>query len=180
MSQRTAVYRLFDAERTLLYIGMSKHPLRRVLEHMIRQPWRRSINSWTIEWHPDPDTAHAAEVEAIHSERPLWNISDSPWRATLGEDGRYTPQPKPVCKPRPSVDPTPDRHFRATTPLWQAYGSVCQRRGRERSADLMEMMRRTVARYGNEEEKALLEKDRAEVRARRARKGGRPPRAPDA
>lgn len=76
------------------------------------------------------------------------------------------------------ADHTRDRHLRVTGPLWTAYGSVCHRVfGVDRAPHLVAYMRRTVARYGNEEEKALLEKDRAEVRARRARKGGRPPRA---
>jgi hypothetical protein len=78
-------------------------------------------------------------------------------------------------------DHTKIQRLRATAALWTAYGSVCHRvLGVDRSPHLVAYMRRTVARYGNDEERALLSQDRAEMKERRARKGGRPPRLPGA
>jgi hypothetical protein len=77
-------------------------------------------------------------------------------------------------------DFTKVHHLRATDALWTAYGSVCKRVfGQDRAPHLITHMRRTVARYGTEEERALLAADRAEAKARRARRGGRPRRSPE-
>lgn len=73
-------------------------------------------------------------------------------------------------------DHTRVHHLRATRALWLAYGRVVKRQfGSDRAPHLVAYMRRTVARYGDAEDLALLRQDRAETKARRARKGGRPP-----
>jgi hypothetical protein len=75
------------------------------------------------------------------------------------------------------ADHTRVHHLRATRALWKAYGQVVKRQfGTDRAPHLVAYMRRTVARYGDAEDLALLRQDRAETKARRARKGGRPPR----
>jgi hypothetical protein len=74
-------------------------------------------------------------------------------------------------------DHTKVHHVRATDALWAAYGSVVKRTsGVDRAPHLVAYMRRIVARYGTEDERALLARDRAETKTRRARKGGRPRR----
>jgi predicted GIY-YIG superfamily endonuclease len=74
VSERTALYRLFDAKNTLLYIGISKRFGVRWQQHAKVQPWWPQVDHQTVHWHPDRETAEAAEVAAIKSERPLHNV----------------------------------------------------------------------------------------------------------
>lgn len=72
---------------------------------------------------------------------------------------------------------TPVRRFRAPDLLWKAYETVCARRGVERSEDLLQHVRQMVREHGTPEEVAAMEEADAELAERRARKGGRRPKA---
>lgn len=67
---RTALYRLYGLEG-LLYVGISTCPLTRIRTHLQQQPWRSRVIGIRIDY---PDDAHAAEREAVHTERPLHNV----------------------------------------------------------------------------------------------------------
>lgn len=69
---------------------------------------------------------------------------------------------------------TPLQHFRAPDAMWKAFSNVCAGRGLTSAADLIAHMRRTIRQYGDEGDKALLAAAEAELKQRRARKGGRP------
>jgi hypothetical protein len=73
---------------------------------------------------------------------------------------------------------TPLQHFRAPHSMWKAFSAVCRRRGHTAAADLIAHMTRTIRRYGSDEEKELLAQAQADMRQRRARKGGRPRKPP--
>lgn len=88
MSERTAVYRLFDDIDTLLYIGESADPDEREGWHRATQSWGRQIHHRTDEWHDRLEEALRAETAAIEAERPLHNVANSPWRPIPGPDGR--------------------------------------------------------------------------------------------
>ena len=60
--------------------------------------------------------------------------------------------------------------------MWAAYGRVCARLGRDRTEDLLAHIRRQIKRHGDETDLADLAAAEAELRERRARKGGRPPK----
>jgi len=62
--------------------------------------------------------------------------------------------------------------------MWEAFSAVCRQRGRTPAADLIAHMTRTIKLHGGEEEKRLLATAEAELRTRRARKGGRPRKPP--
>lgn len=62
--------------------------------------------------------------------------------------------------------------------MWAAYGRVCGRLGRDRTEDLLAHMRRQIKRHGDEQDLADLAAAEAELTERRARKGGRPRKAP--
>jgi len=64
--------------------------------------------------------------------------------------------------------------------MWKAFSNVCASRGRSSAADLIAHMSRTVRQYGSDEDKQLLMAADTELRQRRARKGGRPPKPPAA
>jgi hypothetical protein len=60
--------------------------------------------------------------------------------------------------------------------MWAAYGRVCTRLGRDRTEDLLAHMRRQIKRHGDEADNADLTAAEEELRERRSRKGGRPPK----
>lgn len=74
-------------------------------------------------------------------------------------------------------DHTFSTRFRVPKRLWEAYGSAAQRQGTDRSADLVAHIRAYVREHGNEQEHAELQAAEQELTERRARKGGRPPKA---
>lgn len=75
------------------------------------------------------------------------------------------------------ADTTKSRQFRAPEPLWKAYENVCRRLGVTRAEDLNAHMRDMVTEHGDPLDRQLLAESEAEMAERRARKGGRPPKA---
>lgn len=88
MSERTAVYRLYDADKALLYIGMSDDPDRRFAEHEADKSWWPLVADRAIEWHDSRKAASVAEFAAIRSERTVHNKHGSPWAVKPPEPGR--------------------------------------------------------------------------------------------
>jgi hypothetical protein len=72
------------------------------------------------------------------------------------------------------ADRTPTTPIRVPRLMWAAYGRVCARLGRDRTEDLLAHMRRQIRRHGDEADIEDLAAADAELRERRARKGGRP------
>lgn len=70
---RCALYRHFDAQGRLLYVGISLSPLYRTSQHMDVAEWSFAIARIELQWHDDEDAARAAERVAIRSEGPLFN-----------------------------------------------------------------------------------------------------------
>lgn len=70
---RHAVYRHFDADNRLLYVGMAANPARRLSEHNSRSGWAALVATITVEWFDTRDEAVAAERAAIKRERPQHN-----------------------------------------------------------------------------------------------------------
>lgn len=85
-NERTALYRLFDADDVLLYVGISKHFGRRWQEHESSQPWWHEVDHQTVHWYPTREAAAAAEVEAIKAENPKYNIAHAAHASGQTED----------------------------------------------------------------------------------------------
>lgn len=68
-----AVYRMYDKDDNLLYIGMSWEPSVRIRTHRVRNAWARAAVRWTEEWHPNQQEAQGAERDAIKAEKPERN-----------------------------------------------------------------------------------------------------------
>jgi hypothetical protein len=66
----TQLYRHYDADGALLYVGISLYTVKRLIEHRERSPWFTSIARITVETFPSRDAALAAESAAIRTERP--------------------------------------------------------------------------------------------------------------
>jgi len=70
-----ALYRFFDADGALLYVGITANLGDRFRAHRAQQPWWPSVASRTVELHEDRWAAAAAEIHAIRTERPAHNIA---------------------------------------------------------------------------------------------------------
>ncbi|MFJ2374984.1 hypothetical protein ACIOZL_19575 [Streptomyces sp. NPDC087769] len=70
---RAAVYRLYDADGTLLYVGMSCDPAKRFMGHRADKPWWGEVDTHTLEWFGTRAGASVVEVAAITDERPKYN-----------------------------------------------------------------------------------------------------------
>jgi hypothetical protein len=73
-----------------------------------------------------------------------------------------------------SPDHTPTIKIRVPRTLWDAYGRVSGRKGRDRTEDLLAHMRRQIELLGDDQDRADLAAADTELAERRARKGGRP------
>lgn len=69
---RCAIYRLFDEEGELLYVGVSNDPYRRLRDHR-RKFWGKVVASVTVEWFDTRIEAQRAEIWAICDEEPSFN-----------------------------------------------------------------------------------------------------------
>lgn len=72
--QKTSVYRHFDAEGRLLYVGASCHFGVRTLQHMRDSHWYFDVARIDVEHHPNRMRAERAEAIAIRDEKPLHNV----------------------------------------------------------------------------------------------------------
>ena len=67
------LYRHYDADGVLLYVGISVNACGRLAQHKSGARWFSKISLIRIEHFPTQASARAAEVEAIQSEKPLFN-----------------------------------------------------------------------------------------------------------
>lgn len=74
MADRCALYRHFDAEGTLLYVGISLRPMTRTKEHVTLSGWADQIANVRIEYFPTRKEAMEAEARAVLDENPVHNI----------------------------------------------------------------------------------------------------------
>ena len=89
MTQRTALYRFFDADGGLLYLGIAKDPDRRRAQHArdAADTWFPLASSREVEWFDTRLEAESAERETLVAERPRFNmahtgrITDEAWSA---------------------------------------------------------------------------------------------------
>jgi hypothetical protein len=75
---RTALYRHFDSENRLLYVGISLHAVIRLAGHRRHARWFDEVATVTIEWFETRDVALKAEQCAILKERPRFNNGGRP------------------------------------------------------------------------------------------------------
>lgn len=99
----TAVYRLYDADGVLLYVGVTDEPKTRFKTHAGTKSWWPSVYSRRIEWHQDRAAAETAERTAIREEYPLWNRDDSPWAPVEVAGGKLAVAEKAAATPRPRI-----------------------------------------------------------------------------
>lgn len=86
-NEPTALYRLYDAAGTLLYVGITNAPERRWKQHADTKSWWSDVDRKTVEWLASRAEADIAEEEAIKTEKPLYNWRHAD-RAPFGVDLR--------------------------------------------------------------------------------------------
>lgn len=68
------VYRFYDSNGTLLYVGVSRTPLKRWEQHQNTKEWFPDVAVITRSIYPDKASAYEAERRAIIDEVPEYNI----------------------------------------------------------------------------------------------------------
>jgi hypothetical protein len=71
--KRPCVYRHFDIEGCLLYVGSCTNYARRMIDHKSQAPWFSQINRESIEFYETLSEALAVERRAIWFEKPMYN-----------------------------------------------------------------------------------------------------------
>lgn len=74
MSTKTALYRHFDADGALLYVGISNSAFKRLDQHKAASHWAMDIARVEMKWFETREEAISAEREAIRNESPRHNI----------------------------------------------------------------------------------------------------------
>ena len=97
-SEPTELYRHFDADGSLLYVGISLSALYRLKEHKTRSAWFGKIANITIERFPSRRAALDAEASAIRTEKTVHNRPHTSQAADLRR-GRPRSIPKKRCVP---------------------------------------------------------------------------------
>lgn len=72
------VYRHFDADDQLLYVGQSQHYTQRSHEHERSSDWFREVAKITVQHFATRAEMMAAELLAIQTENPIWNKAENP------------------------------------------------------------------------------------------------------
>lgn len=104
------LYRFFDSDGDLLYVGLTNNIHGRFSSHAGKQPWWAEVADCRVEFLPSRDALREAEVVAIRAEKPRYNVihnrASEPER--LSESSRETDvQLLPI--PYVSVDSPPPR-----------------------------------------------------------------------
>lgn len=74
---RTALYRHFDKDGNLLYVGVSLNAIERTIAHRDKSHWYNDIARIEIEWHHSRSAAYYQEKLVIKREHPKHNIRDN-------------------------------------------------------------------------------------------------------
>lgn len=88
---KTSLYRFFDRQGNLLYIGISKAPLQRLLQHREEKLWWEEIGTIKLEFFETREEALFQEFTAIQAEQPRYNIHSKKLRQVSPKLGNALP-----------------------------------------------------------------------------------------
>lgn len=161
MTGAVALYRAFNEEGDLLYVGISSNPKQRWIEHACsKQWWRSEVHRKTVEWFPTRLAAARAEALAVRSELPTRNL------ALPAEDGsssyqliaRWEPQVRSPRRPRRSPDePSGVRQFSLPKASDCAFSDAVDR-SPDPEADMSKVIRQLIRWYVSEPGAVLPER----------------------
>jgi hypothetical protein len=78
----TELYRMYDADDQLLYIGVTCNKAARWHSHRRNSAWWKLVARKELTTYPDRSAALTAELAAIQAEKPLHNIANHPSKPT--------------------------------------------------------------------------------------------------
>lgn len=123
MSERTAVYRFYDKDDVLLYVGVTGDFEVRKSKHALTAKWWPEVARHELEWHSSRLDAFIAEATLIRDERPVHNL--------------HSPSPENIAAlaghakgGRPSTGQMPIQHTRVAQDDWDDLKSVVGSRRR--------------------------------------------------
>ncbi|MGW1949993.1 GIY-YIG nuclease family protein [Streptomyces sp. NPDC001940] len=141
MSERTALYRLFDEVGALLYVGITNDLEVRWSYHARQKAWWPEVHRRTVEWKTTRAEAETAEAAAIGREVPRWNVirPDANGAMLHGRRGG-----------RPATGKTAVRKLRADDELWSAAMAEAKEEGRSLTDVIVSDLHRYVNRRRRE------------------------------
>jgi len=77
MSKQT-LYRFYDTDGNLLYVGISNTWYQRFHDHERKSGWFSKVAYSTFEWHESRESVSIAELQAIRTENPQFNQAHNP------------------------------------------------------------------------------------------------------
>src|SRR5690554_1450800 len=98
--ETTTLYRFYDKDDRLLYVGITNNFGARFSHHSNLKAWWEDVARSSMEHFPNRKAALAAERAAIVAERPRFNIVHNPARPRKPERAR-----EPVPIPLPATTP---------------------------------------------------------------------------
>ncbi|MFJ6559937.1 GIY-YIG nuclease family protein [Streptomyces sp. NPDC091412] len=98
--ERTALYRLYDAEDRLLYVGITTNPKVRWRAHARDKRWWPEVARKTIEWFETRKSAERVEKIEVEEESPVYNrnFNGDRRRELQNEDLRGTEDNVPATR----------------------------------------------------------------------------------
>lgn len=138
------LYRMFDADGSLLYVGITVHVGGRFDHHRRNKPWWTDVARIELQHFPDRGSVEDAERDAVVSERPRYNIALVPV------------PPRPAKTAAPPVRRTPQRTVGVDDELWED----CLLIAEAKRQNLTDVMRAALVEF-REENRALLDRERA-------------------
>jgi hypothetical protein len=73
-TEETAVYRLYDADGRLLYVGMGRNPMGRWASHADQHNWWPAVVRYEVAWYSTRQAAAAEERRVLKEEVTVHNI----------------------------------------------------------------------------------------------------------
>lgn len=112
------VYRYFDEDNELLYVGESNDPRRRAQDHANSKEWWPDVTYTSVEAFNNMSLAKTEEVRAIRDELPRYNVVGRPQWFVRGQraDDREQRRREWWAENRPGEQPHPRERARSTRP----------------------------------------------------------------
>lgn len=108
MTAKTCLYRFFSEADVLLYVGISGNPFQRRSGHFSEKPMDQ-VRHIEMEWFNTRQEAGQAEVIAIKTERPLWNVMHVPAPRACRVTQIKPVEVKTTSEPTIKITPMPKR-----------------------------------------------------------------------
>ncbi len=108
-ARRCLLYRHYDEDGVLLYVGIARDPSHRTLQHIDASRWVAFAVRMDGVWYASRAAAEAAESDAIRDEHPIFNWHQLSWSVAKERRESYERTHVPVEVPGVEVKARPTR-----------------------------------------------------------------------